>query len=39
MGKKLYIVCEIINLEVDEILRIKIKYDFEDIFFFFFERI
>lgn len=39
MGKKLYIVCEIINLEVGEILRIKIKYDFEDIFFIFLERI
>lgn len=39
MGKKLYTVCETINLEVDEILRTKTKHDLEDILFFLSERI
>lgn len=39
MGKKLYTVCETINLEVDEILRTKTKHDLEDILFFLSEGI
>lgn len=39
MGKKLYTVCETINLEVGEILRTKTKHDLEDIFFILSERI
>lgn len=39
MGKKLYTVCETINLEVGEILRTKTKHDLEDILFFLSERV
>lgn len=39
MGKKLYTVCDTINLEVGEILRTKTKHDLEDILFILSERI